>query len=218
MNGLKGDDLLLACLYPTHLTDDPKVSLISIQLTRQDPNPAPSTPSLVVVDAATMNDHAISTKLLANVNSQSQLLTQIFGSVSNPAAIPRLYAALTSTTDDLAELLEEARQHQLAHQAMLKQKAQVLAMEKQVRAMLVTLETGRSELQSLVDQGKETAKVMDRATQGELPTFRNSFQRPSTLRDSWRMLRLLHLILLHLFRHYWVLYPLRSRLTRLKQR
>lgn len=118
-----------------------------------------------------MNDHAISTKLLANVNSQSQLLTQIFGSVANPAAIPRLYSALASTTDDLAGLLEEARQHQRAHQAMLKQKAQVLAMEKQVRAMLVTLETGRSELQSLVNQGKETAEIMERASKGWFAGF-----------------------------------------------
>lgn len=63
--------------------------------------------------------------------------------------------------------MEEARQHQLAHQAMQKQKAEVFALERKVRSMLVTLETGRGELQSLVDQGKETAAVMERAAAGK---------------------------------------------------
>lgn len=128
------------------------------------------------------------TLLLQNLTTQTHLLTQLFTHLSQSSSssstsstlsssligapsnqsnlINQLYTFLRSTTDDMASIVQQVRQHQTAYTDFERQKKSVISLERQVRSLIHSLESSRSELEAMISEARETAKSLDRATTG----------------------------------------------------
>jgi len=141
------------------------------------------------------------TALLQNLTSQSQFLLQLFTLLSSTAPLPtlppptplppsqlphpastsspatssnpisRLYSSLQTSTLELAHILDSVHAHQAAYRELDRQKLSVIGLEYQVHELVRSLETGRRELEVMVEDGKEVRKSIEKVNLSMFPLF-----------------------------------------------
>lgn len=158
-------------------------SAANVTMTVQPPLPSPS-------PAPSSSPTGPRTHLLTNLTTQTALLTQLFQSLSAPITtsapsgpggaftgtnagfgsstnIPQLYAALQQTTSALQAQTEALWAHQRAWREMKRQEAEVRDLEGRVRGLVWELESGRAELEGLVQEGVVVRETIERLESGE---------------------------------------------------
>ena len=150
----------------------------------------PATPSASSSSASSTSPR---TELLTNLTTQTALLTQLFQSLSAPisttaptvsgttfptaagtnpgANVPQLYAALQQSTSALECQTEALWAHQRAWREMKRQEAEVRDLEGRVRGLVWELESGRAELEGLVQEGAGVRATIERLESGALRVF-----------------------------------------------
>ena len=148
--------------------------------------PAPPSAS----SSSSASSTALRTELLTNLTTQTALLTKLFQSLSAPisttaptasgttfptaagtnpgANIPQLYAALQQSTSALQSQTEALWAHQRAWREMKRQEAEVRDLEGRVRGLVWELESGRAELEGLVQEGAGVRATIERLESGAL--------------------------------------------------
>ncbi|WRT69082.1 uncharacterized protein IL334_006065 [Kwoniella shivajii] len=108
--------------------------------------------------------------LLQNLTTQSLLLTQLFSLLSSqsstnqqPNGAEQIYAAIQLSTLDLSNLVRETYAHQDEWRELQSKKRQVELLEGRVRSLMKTLESGRIELEGLVEDGQVIKKSIEQS-------------------------------------------------------
>lgn len=127
------------------------------------------------------------TTILANLSTQSQLINQIFNSLASPSSaqqqphqqqqetpLPLLYQLLDQTSAELLRLRKEVRAHQAVWARVERKKREVIMLEKRTRGIMRTLEKERSELETMVREGKEVMESVDKVERGMSPPLCSS--------------------------------------------
>jgi hypothetical protein len=116
-------------------------------------------------------------RLLQNISTQSHLINQIFTSLSSsasasastaPAPLPTLYRALEDTTGELLRLRQDVAEHQELWARIEAKKKNVIDLERRVRGIMRTLERERSDLETMVQEGRDIMASVDKVEQSEL--------------------------------------------------
>lgn len=116
--------------------------------------------------------------LLQNLSTQNQLLNQIFTSLASSTStqqaqqqqqnpLPLLYQVLEQTCNDLLQLRKDVRAHQAVWERVERKKREVIELEKRTRMIMRTLEKERSELETMVREGREVMESVDRVEPSE---------------------------------------------------
>ena len=109
--------------------------------------------------------------LLDPLNKLGTLSQVLFQSLSPPQTKPPPpppISAFAECDAALASALELARAHQVKQRKIEKLKDEVVELEMRWREVLEKLETGRRELEVIVDEGQERIKTIERAKEGQL--------------------------------------------------
>lgn len=78
-----------------------------------------------------------------------------------------LHSSLVSSVAQLDTLSAEVESHQAQWAALLAQKAEVEALERNVRSLVRDLQREKVELESMVEEGREIVKSIDKAGESE---------------------------------------------------
>ncbi|VDB99886.1 unnamed protein product [Peniophora sp. CBMAI 1063] len=110
--------------------------------------------------------------LLDPLNKLGALSQVLFQSLSPPQTKPPNPPPLNAFSDcdaALAAALELARTHQVKQRKIETLKDEVVELEMKWREVLEKLETGRRELEVIVDEGQERIKTIERAKEAAVP-------------------------------------------------
>lgn len=136
--------------------------------------PAATAPSIKQADTDNVPPR---TRLLQNISTQSHLINQIFTSLSSsasaststaPTPLPTLYRALEDTTGELLRLRQDVAEHQELWARIEAKKKNVIDLERRVRGIMRTLERERSDLETMVQEGRDIMASVDKVEQSEL--------------------------------------------------
>ncbi len=124
--------------------------------------------------AAVPAGSSVQSQLLANIDRQANLASQLFavlsqesGSRTTAAGLPALYGALVEASDEQAELLEQARVHQHRWRRLEAKRARLEQLKKGVREVIVGLHDTAEELEVMVREGKKVVESIQTAEDGE---------------------------------------------------
>lgn len=126
-------------------------------------------------DLPASDDSAPRTALLENLTRQSALLDQLFSTLASghsagpsdgQAGLSQTYASLHSTVQSFAGIIDDVYEHQAAYEVMLDKQTEAERLERQVRDALVQLEQDRAEMESIVLEGQQVRKAIERSEAG----------------------------------------------------
>lgn len=117
---------------------------------------------------ATLSDPPIRTSLLLALTTQSALLNELFSALPSASSdIPALHASLVQSSVQLDALARDTEEHQRCWDKLLAQKREVEDLERKVRGLIRELEGGRTELESMVDEGRRVSEGIEKSENGE---------------------------------------------------
>jgi hypothetical protein len=107
------------------------------------------------------------TRLLLNLSAQSQLLDQVFTTLSSPTStntsqLPNLHQLLQETTNDLLSLRKDVAAHQEVWARIEKKKKGVVDLERRSRGLMRALKVESEELAVMVKEGREIMESVDK--------------------------------------------------------
>jgi mediator of RNA polymerase II transcription subunit 4 len=141
-------------------------------------------------------DDSMTAVLLDPLNTLQSLTQALFLSLSSiqarPSPLPTIQSLVQADTN-LAAAVELARTHQAKQCRIETLKDEVLHLDEIWKTICAQLETGRCELESVIEEGEERIKAIEQAKQGPhiyypvSSTRSNFFQHRYPIQNYWRM-------------------------------